>query len=344
VATLIFIGTLSAMDTNETNFTIENAAAVQGTYARADMAVVEVALTDKTGSDTTYSDDGPNSVDADTFTYDTGNGPITNALDGEALFQGSYRDQNGVQQSTTIKVFQLQNGDTFVGLPDGVTIQGLTIGRMIGDSYVGARTSSTTSTATVVCFTVGTMILTPTGPRAVETLTPGDKVTTLDHGAQTVRWHHRWQVPTTDRTAPVRIMANTLSDGVPDRDLLVSPQHRIMLRSPIAARMFGAPEVLVPAKKLIGCPGVTQEFVSARTAYAHFMCDRHEIVFANGAPTETLYPGPQARLVISASLASAALPTGCGARARPVPTGKQTQRMIARHTRNNKPLIAALSA
>lgn len=357
MANLIYIGTLSAMDTKEKNTTNENPEAIKGTYAGADMSVTDVTMSDNTHKNITYSDDGPNNAPADTFTYDTGSGTTVSALDGEALFRATYHDENRTQQSTTIRVFQLQNGDTFVGLPDGVKIQDLTIGKMVSDGYNGIN-SDNSSSATIVCFTADTLIDTPDGPRPVQTLQLGDLVTTMDNGAQPVRWHHCWQVQTTRKTAPVRIKAGALGDGVPRRDLLVSPQHRIMVRSAIAARMFGAFEVLVPAKKLLGLPGISQDPQAQRVTYAHFMCDTHEVVFANGTPAETLYPGPQARRIVADSLACTDLPrwmrdeTQDGAQhraqdgqatpqARQFPTGKQTRHMIARHTRNNKPLFDA---
>ena len=105
----------------------------------------------------------------------------------------------------------------------------------------------------VPCFTSGTQIETPNGPRAVETLSVGDEVLTLDHGPQHIRWIGTRHLSRDDLIAkhkllPVRIKAGALGNGLPHRDLLVSPQHRMLVRSAIAVRMFDAKEVLVPAR------------------------------------------------------------------------------------------------
>lgn len=65
------------------------------------------------------------------------------------------------------------------------------------------------------------------------------------------------------------------------------------MRSRIAARMFETEEVLVAAAQLVGLPGITTAPPQAVT-YLHLLFDRHEVVFANGAPSESLYPGPVA--------------------------------------------------
>ena len=80
---------------------------------------------------------------------------------------------------------------------------------------------------------------------------------------------------------------------MPAQDLLVSPQHRILIRSHIAQRMFGSSEVLVAAKQLLAINGIEQIAADAVT-YFHILFDQHEIVVSNGAETESLYTGPQA--------------------------------------------------
>lgn len=340
MAQLIYIGNLAAMDTNESNSSNENPSAVQGTYDNSEMFATDVNMSSNTTSGLTYSDDGPNTAPADTLTYDIGSGPTTSALDADGRFRALYRDEDGNQNYTTISVYQTQNGDTFVRLPNGLEIQELTIGQMVGDGYTSI-TSNVGSSATVICFVAGTLIDTPDGPRPVEDLSIGDLVSTLDHDAQAVRWHHCWRVRSTDRTAPIRIEAGALGASLPKRALMVSPQHRIMIRSPIAARMFGAAEVLVPAKKLLDTPGVQQCPPGAPVTYAHFMCDRHEIIRANGAPAETLFPGPQARAVLDAATGAPAFPTCASAPARPLTTGRQALHMSARHLQNAKALITA---
>ena len=200
---------------------------------------------------------------------------------------------------------------------------------------------------TVVCFCAGTLIETPEGLRAVETLRPNDLVSTLDRGAQPILWTSVRRVgadrlQALPRQRPVRIVAGALGPGLPERDLYVSPQHRILLRSKIAARMFGHAEVLVPAIKLTPLPGVEQVLPEGPVAYHHFLCRRHEIVRAEGLPCETLLRAEQTVLSLSHQARKAwALLRGAGqGPARPVQGRRASiESLVRRHVKNRKPLI-----
>ncbi|SFM27124.1 Hint domain-containing protein [Shimia aestuarii] len=142
----------------------------------------------------------------------------------------------------------------------------------------------------VVCFTTGTMIVTDMGQRPIETLREGDRVLTRDNGFQPLRWIGRKTIKPSRRTAPVLIGEDVLgTHGA----LLVSPNHRMLLRPPQSELFFQEPEVLIAAKGLLGMKGVRQVLEQSVT-YVHILFDRHEIVFANGAPSESFLPGPQA--------------------------------------------------
>ncbi len=95
-------------------------------------------------------------------------------------------------------------------------------------------------------------------------------------------------------------MAGALGPGHPARPLVVSPQHRILVRSAIAQRMFGSAEVLVAAKQLLSLDGIDVAQDLETVEYFHILFDRHEIVFAKGTETESLYTGPQALRGIAA--------------------------------------------
>lgn len=136
------------------------------------------------------------------------------------------------------------------------------------------------------CFTPGTMILTPEGERAVETLRPGDLVTTRDNGAGGIVWAGQRTVPGDGRFAPVRIAAGTLGNR---RDLLVSPQHRMLVRGWRAELYAGQDEVLVAAAHLVNGTTIRRSPMPEVT-YVHVMLARHEILFAEGAATESLDP------------------------------------------------------
>lgn len=160
--------------------------------------------------------------------------------------------------------------------------------------------------ATVVCFCDGTLIDTPDGPRAVETLRQGDLVLTLDHGAQPIRWIGSTGLDRVDLTLapkrkPVLIRAGALGAGLPRRDLRVSRQHRILFRTNTAVDRFGTDELLIPAIKLVGRPGIEIVEDAADVRYWHILLDRHELLFSEGSLTESLYTGREAKKSLSAA-------------------------------------------
>ncbi|EEE37916.1 hemolysin-type calcium-binding region [Rhodobacteraceae bacterium KLH11] len=206
----------------------------------------------------------------------------------------------------------------------------------------------------VPCFVAGTQIDTPDGPRTIESLRAGDAVLTLDHGPQVIRWIGSRDLDSVDLQAKpklraIRIAKGALGDGLPLRDLRVSPQHRMLVRSPIAVRMFETDEVLVAAHKLLGLPGVCVDEGAPSLTYFHLLFDRHEVIYAEGAPSESLYTGPEAlKSVGKDALAEiqALFPeitsevyTPQLARLTP-DRGAQVRSLIRRHVKNGKPLLA----
>ncbi len=143
--------------------------------------------------------------------------------------------------------------------------------------------------STIPCFVAGTMILTPDGEVPVETLTPDDLVMTHDHGPQPLRWIGRRRVQASGDLAPIRIRAGTFGDH---RTLLVSPQHRVLVRDSLAALLFGENEVLIAAKDLINDRSVVR-VEGGVVDYVHLLFDRHQLVFSDGLTTESFLPGPQ---------------------------------------------------
>ena len=146
----------------------------------------------------------------------------------------------------------------------------------------------------LVCFTPGTLIDTERGTVAVEALRAGDRVQTLDHGYQPLRWAGRRDLSLADlivqpELQPVRIAAGALGGGLPLRDMMVSPQHRMLVGSARADMLFGAPEVLVAATHLTTLPGVTQ-VLPCGVSYIHLLFDAHELVRADGAWSESFQP------------------------------------------------------
>jgi Ca2+-binding RTX toxin-like protein len=147
----------------------------------------------------------------------------------------------------------------------------------------------------IPCFTPGTMIATPRGEVPVETLRAGDRIVTRDNGLQEIRWVGQKPLTWTDMAAaphlrPVLVRQGSLGNGLPERDMMVSPNHRLLVANDRTALYFDEHEVLVSAKHLVGSDGV-HAVESMQTTYIHFMCDQHEVVLSNGAWTESFQPG-----------------------------------------------------
>jgi Ca2+-binding RTX toxin-like protein len=146
----------------------------------------------------------------------------------------------------------------------------------------------------IPCFTPGTMISTARGEVAVEDLRVGDQVVTRDNGLQTLRWVGSKRLSLADLIVnpalrPVEIGAGALGHGLPLRAMTVSPQHRMLIEGARAEMLFGEAEVLVAATHLTVLAGVEVKLTSA-VRYIHVMFDRHEIICANGAWTESFQP------------------------------------------------------
>lgn len=142
---------------------------------------------------------------------------------------------------------------------------------------------------TVPCFAAGTRIRTPDGECAVQNLKPGDLVITRDNGPQPVRWIGRRMTPASDKLAPIQIAANTF--GKHDT-LTVSPLHRVLVRQPRGALLFGTTEVLVAARDLID-GGAVRQMNGGWIEYVHLMFDTHQVLWSEGLETESFFPGPQ---------------------------------------------------
>lgn len=147
----------------------------------------------------------------------------------------------------------------------------------------------------VICFTPDTWIATPCGRRQVRDLREDDEVQTKDDGAQKIRWigHRRMsgaRLFAMPELRPIRIRGGALGEGRPDEDLLVSPEHRLLIEGPAARALFGETEVLVAAKDLINDRTIRVDRKLGQVSYVHLLLDRHQIVFANGVETETFHP------------------------------------------------------
>ncbi|RMC32441.1 Hint domain-containing protein [Paracoccus alkanivorans] len=231
--------------------------------------------------------------------------------------------------------------DTEAGWSDTNTLTIQNEGAAVGGSDL---TSDRTG---VMCFAHGTLITTPHGDVRIETLKIGDLVKTVDNGYKNIRWIGQRKLSAAELKAnpklwPICIRAGALGENTPSSDLLVSRQHRILIRSKIAQRMFGSPEVLVAAMHLTSVEGIDIADDLNEVAYYHMLFDQHEIVISNDAETESLYPGPHVLESVGPEAVREIYTLFPELReydyspvaARPFPTGSKTRQLLYRHTKN----------
>ena len=240
------------------------------------------SLTGGTGNDTYAFADG---TGRDTISdFDIGDDDANGTFNDQLDLSGITRPDGSPINAWDIVVTDDGSGNALLTFPRGdqLVLQGVTPAQMSNASQLHS--------AGVPCFTAGTMIDTPDGPQAVETLRPGDRIMTLDRGAQEVLWVAATTVPASalrqsDRLQPISIPEGAIGNA---NAILVSRQHCFLLGQEI-----GLPgEHLVRAVHLLRAGLAEQANESDAVTYVHILCRRHEIVFADGIATETFYPGP----------------------------------------------------
>jgi Ca2+-binding RTX toxin-like protein len=242
-----------------------------------------------TGNDTIIGGEGADSIsggdDRDTFIVNTGTAGLGDFIDGDE--GGDDYDTLNLTGAGPLRVIydpmNAENG--IVEFLDGV-----------GGPVKGTLTFKNIENV-IPCFTPGTLVATPRGELPVEELRAGDRVITRDNGIQQIRWVgkralNRAELAAAPHLRPVLIRAGSLGNGLPERDTLVSPNHRMLVTNDRTALFFEEHEVLVAAKHLVDNKGILPVEVLG-TSYLHFMFDRHEVVLANGAWTESFQPGDQ---------------------------------------------------
>ncbi|MDZ4087425.1 MAG: Hint domain-containing protein [Tabrizicola sp.] len=272
-----------------------------------------------TGNDQLYGGDGVDTLFADdgndTLYGEVGNDVLYGGLGSDSIYGGDDRDLisagfvdvtgpenvfggGGGDDNDTLRVditgfgwaridlvydpLNAENGTLTFFAPDGIT-------------PIGTLNFTDIENLVIVCFTAGTCILTAQGPVPVESLAAGDMVVTRDNGLQPLRWVGRRILSKVDLQArpelqPVRISAGALGSSGPDRSIMLSPQHRVLVEGARAEMYFGESEVLVPAKHLIGLSDVSRALPAEGVTYVHILFDKHEIVLSDGIWTESFQP------------------------------------------------------
>ncbi|MCK8462529.1 Hint domain-containing protein [Aliiroseovarius sp. S1339] len=246
-------------------------------------------LTGGSGSDTLDGGDGDDMLNVgagDTVSGGTGSDTInldpTDGLDGSGSTVTIDGGEDGDDSDTdTLYLNNLVDGWSDVVFDPGNSENGTAT---LSD---GTTLTFTNIENVFICFTTDTMILTDRGERAIQNLRPGDMVVTRDNGLQAIRWAGQKTVSGKGKLAPIQIAQGHFGN---DKPLLVSPQHRMVYAGHEATLLFAEREVMVPAKHLIDDKGVVIKPMDQVT-YFHILFDRHEVVFANGAASESFHPG-----------------------------------------------------
>ncbi len=232
------------------------------------------------------------------------------------------------------------------------------------DFYSNANYSSITpaevmallnNTINVLCFVLGTQIETKSGLVAVEDLRPGDLVRVLGGGYEPLRWVGQTEVradqmASTPNLKPVRIRAGAMGAGLPLRDLWVSRQHRMMVASTAARSLTGQAEMLIAACKLTDLPGIEIDDSVQQVVYFHLLFDGHQVIWAEGAPSESLYFGAQTENTLTPAqrheifhiFPELARRGHADSPALPILSGPWRKRLVERHLRNGRPLLETL--
>ena len=236
------------------------------------------------------------------LTFDSALRLASNPQAGSEGFTVEILDSGGTVIATTT-VLPTANSFTSFSLPvtfpaaGDYTVRLMEVGP---DNSLGAIVDNI---SLLVCFHGSTRIKILDGQKTACEIAIGDIVET-ERGPKSVRWIGRRMVSSSETAAneklfPVKITAGALGNGLPEADLWVSRQHRMLVKSPVCRRMFGEPEILVSAIRLTALPGIFVDRSMAEPDYVHILFDDHEIIFAEGAPSESLFLGAEAKRVIS---------------------------------------------
>lgn len=248
-------------------------------------SVVTVDDTDVGGDVDVFNDDSTG-----THTIVDGAGLVADGqgVESESLIQIQALDANGNLVGPVIDLYVFSQGGNFEDVwgfaTDTTLIPGVQYEKVNGSNAGDSLYDD------FVCFARGALIRTSNGVVPVENIRPGDKVWTTDDPAAIVRWVGSKTVFATGAAAPVVFETGAIGNTTP---LVVSQQHRILLRGAEANIMFGAEEVLAPAQNLTQLEGVRID-EGVTVTYHHIMFDAHRIVESDGVLTESFFPGATA--------------------------------------------------
>ncbi|WP_417269877.1 Hint domain-containing protein [Celeribacter sp.] len=145
-----------------------------------------------------------------------------------------------------------------------------------------------------MCLTSNIAIFTSRGEVPAGSLKVGDRVFTRDNGPQKIEWVGRRNLSALHlerhkSLMPVLIEKGALGGELPERDLVVSPEHRLLLAADRKALYAQHHDTLSAAKHLVGLPGISQ-FKPLDVSYVHFQFENAEVVLTNGFWSECFHP------------------------------------------------------
>ena len=215
-----------------------------------------------------------------------GGGIVANGtqVEAESLIELQALDAFGVPTGPviTITVFS-QNGITqdVWGFSSDTPLVDGTQYIKVGGNNIG----TTLYTDFITCFAKGTLIRAKNSVTPIENITIGQQIWTLENGYQPVRWIGHTTVIAQGSKAPVVFAPGSLGN---EKELIVSQEHRMHLKSGVSEFLFGNQECLIAAKHLCGLPGIKLR-EGGNVEYFHLMFDRHEIISGNGVLSESFF-------------------------------------------------------
>ena len=313
---VLYLGNLAMIDPAEGDQFVSQAAvnAWLGTYGSLADPLSNSAQANFAPGSTGFSGgissayDLNNNASNDTFTIDGDE----KTHDATMLFDATLTYKDGSTANISAVVMQDTNGDAYL-MPEVTNnadaaamgagpIASITLNAPIyanGNPGQGFNlTGNRHDTNFVPCFTPGTLIATKMGERRVEDLRPGDRVITRDNGMQELLWVGRKTLSKQELAdnadlQPILFRAHSLGPDSPERDTMVSPNHRMLVADDRVRLICAEREVLVAAKHLTHLDGVERVALD-EVSYIHVMFRSHQVILADGAWSESFQPGDQA--------------------------------------------------
>ena len=262
--------TFTASDNSATGFFSPS---LTGQYNQYDPSIRSLSNSNGGGTETLTAQNGTafsiNSIDVDslfygqnnqtvTFTATSANGPQTASFSVDQT-EGFQRFTFGSSFSNVTSVsFSAQNAPFYQF--DNVVVN---------------------AGAAAPCYCTGTRILTDRGEIAVEYLAIGDVIVTTSGEHRSIKWigcsiFDAATVGTNPHLRPIRVAASALADGVPTRDLWVSPAHALYLDG-----------MLIAAEHLINGTTIVRAQAPRAVTYWHVELATHDLLVAEGAVAES---------------------------------------------------------